>query len=84
MSTHFRKLVLCALIFLGAVSLAVAAQCLGTTRAGKPCKNQGAGSSSYCRYHDPAVKHCSATTNNGTQCRNLPQSGSTLCGVHKK
>lgn len=83
MHTYLRKFLLGALIFLGAVSLAVAAQCLGTTRAGKPCKNQGA-KSGYCHYHDPAVKHCSATTNNGSQCRNLPQSGSTTCGVHKK
>lgn len=70
-------------IFLVVATVSFAAQCLGTTREGKQCRNQGA-SSGYCRYHDPAVKKCAATVKDGSPCRNPPSSGSAFCHVHKK
>lgn len=83
MNTYLKRLMMGALIFLGAVSFAFAAQCLGTTRAGKQCKNQG-GSSGYCHYHNPAATHCAAKTKDGSPCRNSPKAGSAYCGVHNK
>lgn len=83
MKTTLKKIILLALVFFGTLSVGFAAQCLGTTRAGKQCRNQG-GSSGYCHYHNPTVKHCAGTTKDGSACRNLPQAGSAYCRVHKK
>ncbi|MFZ5497266.1 MAG: hypothetical protein ACOZE5_18240 [Verrucomicrobiota bacterium] len=86
MKSFLRRFVLLALVLIltGAFSIAQAAQCMGTTRKGNQCKNQAKAGSSYCHYHDPAVKHCAATTKDGTPCRNLPQTGSAYCAVHNK
>lgn len=73
-----------ALALAGFLTVAEAAQCLGTTRAGKQCKNQAAPVSNYCHYHNPAVKHCAATTKDGSPCRNTPEPGSAYCRVHKR
>lgn len=62
---------------------AFAAQCLGTTRAGQPCKNQG-DTSGYCRFHNPGVTKCAARTKDGSPCRNPPSGGTIYCHVHKK
>jgi hypothetical protein len=86
MKSLLKKILLIAgtLALAGFFSVAVAAQCLGTTRAGNQCKNKAPAGSSYCHYHNPAVKHCAATTKKGDQCRNSPQPGSPYCHVHGK
>lgn len=77
-------LITSALALTGFFTIALAAQCLGTTRAGHQCKNQAPAGSSYCHYHDPAVKHCAAKTKDGSPCRNTPESGSAYCRAHKR
>jgi hypothetical protein len=61
------------------ITVALKAQCKGTTKAGKPCRSAFVNKTTgYCRLHDPKAIHCAHTG-----CHMIVKAQGSYCRFHK-
>jgi hypothetical protein len=59
-------------------------KCLGTTKAGQPCKSTIIMKDGYCRSHSPNTPKCGATTSAGKPCKMAVEKAGDKCRFHSK